>query len=163
MYEFMGAVCGRSLMREGVMNNEALFGGLLGLLMMQGVAWYTEEDILVYMWVFMKYTAFWFFSSIIMGALVYLVTFGKYQRCFQPKCAAWPAGPYLNPFARALREVIASVCSVLFPVTDFTWTVIQHGGYKYLAFAVSTGYVAIVIFNYYEEWQDNKKYKTKTD
>ncbi|XJO72963.1 hypothetical protein BDV3_004018 [Batrachochytrium dendrobatidis] len=120
MYEFLGAVTARSAMIEGAANQISTVSACIGLLIMQGVAWYTSEDIELYAVVLIKFAAAWVVVGIALGVVVAIMSMFRFQADWNPRTRAWPSGPKLPAFFMAFREVFSALASLFIPMTDAT-------------------------------------------
>ncbi|KAI8913483.1 hypothetical protein EDD86DRAFT_179589, partial [Gorgonomyces haynaldii] len=118
MYEFVAAIAGRNIFYEGEVNQTSLMNGLIGTLFIQGVASYYNEMVEMYWFIFFKYGGAYFASTLLFGALTWLITLGKYRPDPFPRTRAWPNGPHLNPVFRVLRDAVCVYFSVFWPLTE---------------------------------------------
>ncbi|KAJ3305966.1 hypothetical protein HDV03_000808 [Kappamyces sp. JEL0829] len=153
MYEFVGALAGRALMKEGQINNEGsdalvtpgLTGATLGFVVMQFTAWYTKEDIMTYIYTFVKYTAFWFLASIVLGVLTVILTLNTWKRDFNTRTSAWPAGPHLHPVFQAVRELAAGFGGVFIPVVPEVLQIYSQVDPYRIAATIAALFVVLVV------------------
>ncbi|KAL2914024.1 hypothetical protein HK105_206469 [Polyrhizophydium stewartii] len=127
MYEFLGAVTARSALVEGVPNQVSTLSACLGLLFMQGVAWYTGEDVELYALVLIKFSAAWLLSGFVFGGLVAAVSLMRFQPDWNPRTRAWPSGPRLPAVFLSLREIVSALASLFVPLSDASYNIIVYG------------------------------------
>ena len=124
MFEFVGAIAGRSIIYEGTLNDSALIGAALGIGMVQIVTSYTKESSLAYYFITFKFIVYWLLLSSVLGMISLL--FGV-KTDPNPKTRAWLNGPHLNGFMRATREIGSCILSVFFPMNPEYEKIIQNG------------------------------------
>ena len=95
MFEFVGAIAGRSIMIEGTVNSISLLSTLLSFLMLNAVAHYTKEPILEYYFVLFKFTLAWMTLTSILGCIAIAQAGFKTIVDPHPKTRAWYEGPRL--------------------------------------------------------------------
>lgn len=151
MYEFLGAVTGRAMMKEGQPNNEAITGLIIGIAAMQATAYYTGEDVYIYWFVMLKYTAIWFFSSLVCGLLAVILGFGKFKSDFNPKSSAWPGGPHIHPMLQGIREIVSGIMAVFYPFDNALVHAFLYTNRLHMAISLGCAYIFLVFQAYGED------------
>ncbi|KAH6568666.1 hypothetical protein BASA60_008531 [Batrachochytrium salamandrivorans] len=126
MYEFVGAVTARSAMVEGAANQISTISACIGMLVMQGVAWYTSEDIELYA---MPAAS----ASKRIGTLV--LEHGQ-------------VGPRLPALFMSLREVGSALVSLFVPMSPTTQHILKYG-VGYVRFGISVAVLIVIMTGSY--------------
>lgn len=157
MHEAIGALCARNIMAEGAVTRMALINAIFGLFLMQASAYFFNVDIQRFHFVFFKFVLVWVASSLAMGALVYIVTLGKFTVDHRPASRAWPNGPHLNPLFRVIRDLLSSIIGIFIPTTDYGAAIL----YELLHHQTQTllGFCAMFLVGYFIEDLTKKNVK----
>lgn len=127
MYEFVGAIAGRTMMVQGQVNRLSLVTGCLGHLGMSLVATYTKEPLVNYLFVLFKHILAWLLLSSLLGIAKALALGWTFPRDPNPRTRAWQDGPSLPGWMRALRDLGSALLSVFVPLDPRMVVVIERG------------------------------------
>ncbi|KAH6570931.1 hypothetical protein BASA62_004097 [Batrachochytrium salamandrivorans] len=128
MYEFVGAVTARSAMVEGAANQISTISACIGMLVMQGVAWYTGEDIELYAMVLIKFVVAWLTLGGLLGGISAIASGFRFQ-------ADW------NPLGSAL-------VSLFVPMSPTTQHILKYG-VGYVRFGISVAVLIVIMTGSY--------------
>ncbi|KAH6585791.1 hypothetical protein BASA61_006718 [Batrachochytrium salamandrivorans] len=148
MYEFVGAVTARSAMVEGAANQISTISACIGMLVMQGVAWYTGEDIELYAMVLIKFVVAWLTLGGLLGGISAIASGFRFQADWNPRTRAWPSGPVCLPFFMSLREVGSALVSLFVPMSPTTQHILKYG-VGYVRFGISVAVLIVIMTGSY--------------
>lgn len=152
MYEFVGAIAGRTVMIEGQLNSTSLVTGTLGYLVMSLVSIYTKEPLVDYIFVFIKYVVSWLLLSSLLGSVKAVTLRWRFPVDTNPRTRAWENGPKLPGWMRAIRDLGSALLSVFYPLDPRMTALIESGlGWSGVGVSLGSLLVFLAILEYLQD------------